>query len=46
MFKVTYSYYRKYTHEKTFKTYEDARKFFWIISKKIGVTKTEICPIS
>ena len=45
MFKVAYTYYGKYSHEKVFNTYEDARKFFWVISKKHGVTKTQISPI-
>ena len=42
MFTVTYSYYIKYAHQQQFPTYEAAKKFFWFIQRKHGVTKVEI----
>jgi hypothetical protein len=42
MFKVTYSYYGKYHHEKVFETYKQAKGFFYAMSKKNGVTKAEL----
>lgn len=42
MFTVTYYYYGKYQHQKSFANYESAKKFFWYIQKRSGVTKTEL----
>lgn len=42
MFTVTYTYYKKYQHEKSFKTYQAAKGFFNVISRKPNVTRTEI----
>jgi hypothetical protein len=42
MFTVTYSYYNKYAHQKQFPSYEAAKKFFWFIQRKHGVTKVEL----
>jgi len=42
MFTVTYTYYKKYQHEKSFKTYQAAKGFFNVISRKANVTQTEI----
>jgi hypothetical protein len=42
MFKVTYSYYGKYTHERQFNSYAAARKFFWVVQRRAGVTKAEL----
>jgi hypothetical protein len=42
MFTVTYTFYRKYQHTKTFDTYEAAKKFFWVIQKARGVTSTKL----
>lgn len=41
MFTVTYTYYGKYQHVKQFAQETSARKFFWYIQKRSGVTKTE-----
>lgn len=41
MFTVTYTYYGKYQHKKQFPTEGAAKKFFWTIQKRAGVTKTE-----
>ena len=41
MFTVTYSYYGTYQHEKSFASETAAKKFFWFIQKKTGVTKVE-----
>jgi hypothetical protein len=41
MFTVTYSYYGTYQHEKQFTSESAAKKFFWYIQKRRGVTKTE-----
>jgi hypothetical protein len=41
MFTVTYSYYGKYQHSKSFATETSARKFFWYVQKRPGVTKVE-----
>jgi hypothetical protein len=40
MYTVTYSYYNKYNHEKQFASYDAARKFWYYIQKKQGVTRT------
>ena len=42
MWTVTYTYYQKYQHEKQFANETSARKFFWFIQKKQGVTRTEM----
>jgi hypothetical protein len=42
MFTVTYTYYKSYKHEKSFKTYQAAKGFFNVISRKANVTQTEI----
>lgn len=42
MFTVSYTYYNKYSHSKQFATYASAKKFFWFIQRKSGVTKTEL----
>jgi hypothetical protein len=42
MFTVTYTYYKKYQHQKSFKTYQAAKGFFNVISHKANVTRTEI----
>lgn len=42
MFKVTYSYFGKYHHEKTFETHKQAKGFFFGISKNKKVTKAEL----
>lgn len=41
MFKVTYSYYGKYQHEKTFSTEQAAKKFFWYVQRRTGVTRVQ-----
>jgi hypothetical protein len=45
MFKVIYSYYGKYQHEKVFASQESAKKFFWYIQKRNGVTRVEMNPV-
>jgi hypothetical protein len=42
MHTVSYTYYNKYTHEKSFFSYEDAKKFFWYIQRKAGVTSVKL----
>ena len=42
MFTVTYTYYKKYQHQKSFKTYQAAKGFFNMIHRKANVTQTEI----
>jgi hypothetical protein len=42
MYKVTYSYYGKYNHEKSFDCYKQAKSFFYYMMKKSGVTKSEL----
>ena len=42
MYKVTYSYYGRYHHEKTFDTYKAAKSFFYAMFKRKGVTKSEL----
>ena len=42
MYKVAYSYYGKYAHEKSFETYAAAKGFFCAMSRKNGVTKAEL----
>jgi len=42
MFIVTYTYYKKYQHQKSFKTYQAAKGFFNMIHRKANVTQTEI----
>lgn len=42
MFTVTYTYFKSYQHEKSFKTYKAAKGFFNVISRKANVTRTEI----
>jgi hypothetical protein len=46
MFTVTYTYYKSYKHEKSFKTYQAAKGFFNVISRKANVTQTEIRAVS
>lgn len=41
MWTVTYTYYGKYQHQKQFPTETAAKKFFWYVQKRSGVTKTE-----
>lgn len=41
---VKYTFYGRYENTKTFEVYEMARKFFWVISKRRGVTKAELIP--
>lgn len=41
MWTVTYTYYGTYQHSKTFATEANAKKFFWYIQKRTGVTRTE-----
>jgi hypothetical protein len=41
MFTVTYCYYGRYQHEKQFKSEAAAKRFFWAIQKRSGVTRTE-----
>lgn len=41
MFTVTYSYYNRYQHQKQFSSESSAKKFFWYIQKRAGVTKVE-----
>lgn len=43
MYRVTYSFYGKYFHEKTFDTHAAAKSFFYgYCLKKRGVTKAEL----
>ena len=42
MWTVTYTYYRRYQHQKQFSTEVSARKFFWYIQKQRNVTSTEM----
>jgi hypothetical protein len=42
MWMVEYSYYNYPRLNKTFKTYESAKKFFYFIQKKNGVKRTEL----
>jgi len=42
MYKVTYSFYGKYHNEKMFDTYEEAKKFFYAMTKNSKVTKSEL----
>jgi hypothetical protein len=39
---VTYTFYGKYRHQKTFETYQAAKKFFWVIQKARGVTSVNL----
>jgi hypothetical protein len=41
MFIVTYCYYGRYQHEKQFDSEPAAKRFFWAIQKRSGVTRTE-----
>jgi hypothetical protein len=41
MFTVTYSYYGRYQHQKQFSTEGAAKKFFWVVQRRPGVTKVE-----
>jgi hypothetical protein len=45
MFKVVYSYYGKYQHERVFNTEKSAIKFFWYVQKRSGVTQTKMTEI-
>ena len=42
MYKVEYKIYGKFVHEKTFDTYEAAKKFFYAIMKSSKVTAAEL----
>ena len=41
MFEITYTYYGTYQHQRKFSSESAARKFFWVVHKRAGVTKTE-----
>lgn len=45
MFKVIYSYYGKYSHERSFESYTTARKFFFHVKKRAGVTRAELTSV-
>ena len=42
MFTVTYTYYGSYQHQRQFSDEQAARRFFWYIQKRSGVTRTEL----
>lgn len=42
MYTVSYSYYGKYSHEKSFDTYAAAKGFFNVIGRKNGVKRVEL----
>ena len=42
MYTVTYIFCGKYSHEKTFETYKQAKGFFYAMMRKNGVTKAEL----
>ena len=46
MWTVTYKYYNYPNHTKTFDNHTSAKKFFYYISKKKGVIRTQIKGVS
>ena len=42
MYKVTYKIFGKYVNEKTFDTYETAKKFFYAINKNPAVKRVNL----
>ena len=42
MYKVTYKIFGKYVNEKTFDTYETAKKFFYVMVKNSKATSVEL----
>ena len=44
-YKVTYTFYDKYKHEKVFATKKQAKGFFWAMVRRKGVTRAKLITV-